>query len=85
MRMRPLVVAYEEVPTAISQMLPKVDMGEREPTRWCAVCASEHQIEDVLVKLKPLYRTGKLPGRCVKCGIDLKELAFPSLNASAKD
>ncbi len=70
-----MIVAYEETPTAIARMLPRVDMREQEPTRWCAACADGKRFDETLIKFKPLYRTGKLPGLCVRCGIELRHLA----------
>lgn len=74
-RRRRMILAYEETPTTIARMIPRVDMREQEPTRWCAACADGKRFDETLIRFKPLYRTGKLPGRCVQCGIELRHLA----------
>lgn len=76
MRRRRMIVGYEIAPTLLARMLPSIAPPEcRETERWCAACRDGREFDDLLVKLVPLYRTAKLEGRCVECGIELSELA----------
>lgn len=76
MRRCPIIVGYEEELTLLARWMPTVRMEEPETTYWCAACASEvsFDADPQFVRLKPLYRTGDLPGACCKCGITLREL-----------
>jgi len=74
-RRRPMIVAFEETPTLLAGMLTLVHMDKDEPNRWCAACAEDAGFDEDFVKLRPLYRTGDLSGRCVHCGMELQELA----------
>ena len=70
-----MIVAFEETPTLLAGMLTLAHMDEGEPNRWCAACAEDVSFDEDFVKLRPLYRTGDLSGRCVHCDLELKQLA----------
>ncbi len=75
-RRRSMIVAFEEVPTTLARLTPTVRMeGDDASVRWCGACREEVSFDEHFVTLKPLYRTSDLSGECVKCGLDLKELA----------